>query len=133
MILKRRTTFFLNLILIILFFIIYCQKNSTSFPNEGVAIEVSDHSITITNHNLFPIHFHVVERETAALSNWYPSCGTEDSNQIPSFKSMEISYEDISGYTENCEIIFYWWFCIRKSGEDGFSYDKIRFEVVQTK
>ena len=133
MILKQRTSFLLNFIWIVLLFTIHCQKNSTGPSTNGITIRVSDHSITIMNHNMFPIRFLVVESKTALLIDWYPGCKTEDQNRIPALKSMEISYEDIFGYTENCEIIFNWWFCIRKSGEDDFSYDKIRFEVVQTK
>jgi hypothetical protein len=133
MMIKQRTKFLLNFIVIILFFTIHCQKNGTGFSTNGITIRASDHSITITNHNIYPIRFFAVESKTAMLIDWVPACDTNDQNQIPASESIEIMYEDISGYTENCQIIVYWWFCIRKAGEDNFVYDKIRFEVIQTK
>jgi hypothetical protein len=130
---KQRIIFLLNFGWIILFFVIHCQKNSTGSLKNGITIQTTDHFIVINNHNDSPVYFLAVERRTALLIDWYPACEVDAPNRIDPKKSIEIEYKDIHGYYENCEIIIYWWFCIKKYGEDHLSFDKIRSEVVQTK
>ena len=119
--------------LFVLFLTAGCHKNSTSISGIGLIIEGCDHSLVITNYNGSAVHFLLVERGAAMLIDWYPACKMDAPNRIDPKKSIEISYEDVHGYFEQCEIIVYWWFCVKQTGKDEYAYDMIRSEVIQTK
>lgn len=133
MMIKRQTSFIPNFICIALILTIHCQKNSTGLSENKITIQVTNFSIIIKNHHDSPVHFLAVESKTALLIDWYPACEADSQNRIDPNKSTEIAFKDIHGYYEKCEIIIYWWLCIKKSGEDNYVYDMIRSESIQTK
>lgn len=96
-----------------------CNKEETNpvyINNSGVSIRVSESGIFITNGTNETIHYFVIEKNEAALIRWIPVCNPNNEIEISSTK--EISYSNIPGYFNKCEVLFYWWNCEQiNSGE----------------
>ena len=110
-----------------------CDKNSTGYSVNGLRFVDLNNSIEITNNNPSTIHFLIVERKTTAIIDWSPGCNLDDPNQIKASHTKSILYEDITGYEKDCEIVIYWWFCIKKIGEDQLTPDNFQSTVIKTK
>ncbi len=124
---KKKTWSVLFLIPLVL---LACNKNGTNVTYDDLTIEVLDDSIRVTNNTSLTIHYLAVERGTAAVIDWAPSCDTQDSNQIVPGHSTQILYENIFGFHEDCEILFYWWTCYN-SRSPGLSPGPLHVEIIK--
>jgi hypothetical protein len=95
---------------VLCFQLVACNKGIlNSLDDVGLTVETTSNGLLIKNVTREPVYLFIVERNTAALIDWFPGCG--ESNRLDSGKSKYIAYEDIFGYTEKCEVIVYWWHC----------------------
>ncbi|NQT27585.1 hypothetical protein HQ585_19680 [candidate division KSB1 bacterium] len=115
---------------LLLLLVLFCSKENPLKPQGGVQITIQNDAIKISNKTTQILHFFLVERGIAAVLDMILSCEPEDPNQIPSGKSDTILYEDIFGYYEHCEVIVYYWNCVRD--DSTWITDGVNSEIVQT-
>ena len=90
--------------------LVACSEGILNHPdyNGLTAIATSD-SILIINRTNKTVGLFLVERNSAELIDWLLDCWED--NRLNPNESKYFAYENIFGYTENCEVIVYWWHC----------------------
>lgn len=97
-----------GLILFLLTTLLYsCSDHPASITNDGIIVFVFDNRMEVKNFLSRSIYYFAVERDLAARINWAP-ISTEE-NEIKPNQQKKILFEDISGYEEGKQIIFYYW------------------------
>lgn len=84
-----------------------CSDNPASINDDEIVFFVLDNSIKVKNRLSRPIYYFAVERDLAARINWAPI--SRDENEIKPKQQKKILFEDIFGYEEGKQIIFYYW------------------------
>lgn len=101
--------------------LVACSKGvlNTS-DDEGLTAQATSNDILVTNRTHEPVYLFMVERNTAARLDWIPGCA--ENNGLNPGESKYFAYENIFGYSENCEVIVYWWHCDSNSKPGLMNY-----------
>ena len=101
-------------------------------------IAVRDGSLTVTrvpgmlelrNASDAPIHYFIVEREAAALVDWFP-CAGPSCRAVPPRDIVLVPDAEIIGFSpEAREALVSWWRSV-PDGRGGFEHDLIRALVI---
>jgi hypothetical protein len=109
-----------------------CENPTASLQLDGpLAVRAGARTLQLRNQTAETVHVFVIERESAALTNWAPCSNPDRCDGLAPGEEQSIGYGEIAGYESgDQEAILYWWHLEQQPG-GGFAPDSIRAEVIR--
>ncbi len=101
-----------------------------SVTQDQLTIQATGREVVLSSTAAQPTFYLVVERETAALINFYTCINQPQCQSVPAGSTVRVPYSEITGYHAGVsqEAVVYWWRAVRTP--TGPRVDSLRSAVT---